>query len=78
MLRTWLSYLLRPNGAGFFLLPPAHLSPLALWPVRGKRWLFTRFGPVAATFGDAEVDWAGGRCVTGDGKGQGLERDGMG
>lgn len=78
MLRTWLSYFLRPNGAGFFLLPPAHLSPLTLRPVWGERWLFARFGPMAATLGDTEVDWAGGRCVTGDervGAGEGVVWD---
>lgn len=78
LLRTWLSSLLCPNGAGFFLLPPTHLSPLALWPVRGERWLFAGFGPVAATFGDAEVDRAGGWCVTGDEKGWGVEKGDVG
>lgn len=78
MLRTWLSYFLRPNGASFFLLPPAHLSPLTLRPVWGERWLFARFGPMATTLGDTEVDWAGGRCVTGDervGAGEGVVWD---
>lgn len=68
LLRTWLSSLLCPDGAGFFLLPPAHLSPLTLWPVWGKCWLFPGFGSMATTFGDAEMDQASGRCVNGVGR----------
>lgn len=64
LLRTWLSSLLCPDGAGVLLLPPAHLPPLALRPVRGQRRLFPGFGPVAAAFGAAEVEQASGRCVT--------------
>lgn len=79
LLRTWLSSLLCPHGASFFLLPPAHLPPLALWPVWGKCWLFPGFGPMAATVGDAEVDQASGWCVTRQGwKGRGSEKGGMG
>lgn len=63
MLRTWLSSLLRPDGAGVLLLPPAHLPALPLRPVRGQRRLFPGFGPVAAAFGAPEVEQAGGRCV---------------
>lgn len=64
MLRTWLSSLLRADGARILLLPPAHLPALALRPVRGQRWLFPGFGPVAAAFGAAEVEQASGWCVT--------------
>lgn len=78
MLRTWLSSLLRPHGAGFFLLPPAHLSPFALRPVRGQRRFFAGFGPVAATFGGAEVERVGGRCVMGDRRVGGWRRGAVG
>lgn len=78
MLRTWLSSLLRPHGAGFFLLPPAHLSPLALRPVRGQCWLFAGFGPVATTFGGAEVERVGGRCVIGAKRVGNWRRGGVG
>lgn len=70
MLRTWLSSLLRADGAGVLLLPPAHLPPLALWPVWGQRRLFAGFGPVAAAFGVPEVEQASGRCVSRAGTGQ--------
>lgn len=71
LLRTWLSSLLRPHGAGFFLLPPAYLPALTLWAVWGQCWLFAGPGPVASTFSAAEMERAGGRYVSGLGTEEG-------